>query len=144
LISFRCCGAPPKWAPRGHRHDDNLSVEYRLRSAERRDPGSFVYTPSIEMRNRYRAAAAHDVPRARGQPLAKFATAVFDFEQTAGRCLCWRPDGVAGEVADAAGNVLRILQITQQELTIFDCVESSAQINDVSPALPVSMGYGRL
>jgi hypothetical protein len=145
LISFRCSGAPPKSAPRGHRHDDNLSIEYRLKTGERRDPGSFVYTPSVERRNQYRAATAHDVPRAHGQPLARIGSALFDLEEIGhARCLCWRPDGVAGEVVNPAMRVLRIVQITSQEMTIFDFVEAPAEIDDVSSNLPVSRGYGRL
>jgi hypothetical protein len=141
LIAFRCAAAPPQAAPRGHRHDDNLGVEVRLPAAERRDPGSFVYTPSIEQRNRYRAAAAHDAPRANGQTLSKFGSALFDFEQRAdARCLYWRADGVAGE----AGGVLRIVRLSPTELSIFDCVEAAATLEDPPAPLPVSFGYGRL
>lgn len=141
LISFRCTGAPPEEAPLGHRHDDNLSVEYRLPGAERRDPGSFVYTPSIEQRNRYRSAAAHDAPRANGQSLSKFGASLFDFEQRDdARCLYWRTDGVAGE----AGGVLRIVRLSATELSIFDCVAPPATLEELSAPLPVSHGYGRL
>lgn len=145
LISFRCYDAPPPAAPNGHRHDDNLAIEYRFKSEQRRDPGSYVYTPSIEQRNRYRAAAAHDVPRARNQPLASFGSAVFDLKQSAhAQCLAWRANGVAGEVIGPSGKILRILHISSQQLSIFDCVEPPAEIDDLSPELTVSLGYGRL
>ncbi|HZL30477.1 MAG TPA: heparinase II/III family protein [Pseudolabrys sp.] len=145
LISFRCYDAPPPAAPNGHRHDDNLSVEYRLPSARRRDPGSYVYTPSVAQRNRYRAAAAHDVPRARGKPLTTVGNALFDLKQNAyAQCLCWRATGVAGKVNGPSGEIMRILQISSQQLSIFDCVEPPAEIDDLSPELPVSLGYGRL
>lgn len=145
LISFRCFGAPPLMAPSGHRHDDNLAVEYRFRSTERRDPGTFVYTPSVEQRNRYRAAAAHDVPRICGQSITTVGNALFELKQIAyAQCLCWRPNAVAGEIATSAGKILRILQISGQALAIYDCVEGDAEIAELSPELPVSMGYGRL
>lgn len=144
LVSFRCYGAPHPAAPNGHRHDDNLGVEYRLGAAQRRDPGSFVYTPSIKERNRYRAAAAHDVPRARGQSLAAAGSALFDLKLNAcARCLYWRPDGVAGEVTTPSGTILRILRVSSGRLSIYDCVTPPAEIESLSPALPVSLGYGR-
>lgn len=144
LISFRCAGAAPTHAPRGHRHDDNLSIEYRLKTDERRDPGSFVYTPSIEQRNLYRSAAAHDAPRMRGQPLAKLGSSLFDLEETGhARCLAWRPDGVGGEVTSAAGTILRILRLSSHELAIYDCVRPPAELAALPAPLPLSKGYGR-
>lgn len=144
LISFRCYGAPLPHAPNGHRHDDNLAVEYRLYAAQRRDPGSYVYTPSIEQRNLYRSAAAHDVPRMRGQSLAALGDALFDLKQSAyAQCLAWRTNGVAGEIDSPSGKILRILQISSQQLSIFDCVEHGKLADDLAE-LPVSFGYGRL
>jgi hypothetical protein len=144
LIAFRCADLPPKGAPRGHRHDDNLSLEYRLGASERRDPGSFVYTPSVARRNEYRAAFAHDAPRIEGRSLAQPGTFLFDLDEVAGaHCLCWLPNAVAGEVRAPYGTMLRIVQLSAQELVIFDCV-SAGEIADVLPPLPVSRGYGRL
>jgi hypothetical protein len=145
LISFRCHGAPPPQAPNGHRHDDNLAVEYRLKSAQCRDPGSYVYTPSVEHRNKYRAAGAHNVPRQRGAPLATVGVDLFNLKQRAyARCVYWGADGVAGEITGPSGKILRVLRLTPQALEIYDCVAASAELDVSKPALPVSMGYGRL
>jgi hypothetical protein len=144
LVSFRCHGAPHPAAPNGHRHDDNLGVEYRLGAAQCRDPGSFVYTAGIKDRNRYRAAAAHDVPRVRGQSLAAAGSALFDLKLNAhARCLYWRLDGVAGEVRGPSGAILRVLRISSGQLSIYDCVTPPAEIESLLPAPPVSQGYGR-
>ena len=144
LVAFRCAGAPPKDAPRGHRHDDNLGIEYRLGTADRRDPGSFVYTPSVVHRNAYRSAAAHDVPRIRGVSLVKTSTNLFDLDERAhAQCLYWREDGVAGEVKSISGSILRIVRLSADELAIFDCV-TVGEIADVPAALPGARGYGRL
>jgi hypothetical protein len=144
LVAFRCAGAPPKGAPSGHRHDDNLGIEYRLGSADRRDPGSFVYTPSVVRRNAYRAASAHDVPRIRDVSLVKTSTGLFDLDEAAhAQCLYWREDGVAGEVKCISGSILRIVRLAADELTIFDCV-GFGEIADVPAALPGTSGYGRL
>jgi hypothetical protein len=145
LLSFRCSGAPPATAPRGHRHDDNLAIEYRFKVADRRDPGSFVYTPSIEQRNRYRAALAHDVPRVRGWPVAVVNNALFGLEENGhARCLYWRNDGVAGEIAGRFGRILRILHFTPDHLSVFDCVDDPAGLEDIVTAMPISRGYGCL
>ncbi len=144
LIAFRCAGEPPKGAPRGHRHDDNLGIEYRLGTIERRDPGSFVYTPNVAQRNAYRAASAHDVPRPRGPAFAKTGGDLFSFEEVAyAQCLCWLPDAVAGEVSGPFGSMLRILHLSGQELAIYDCVVPG-EIADIAPPLPTAVGYGRL
>jgi hypothetical protein len=145
LLSFRCSGTPPATAPRGHRHDDNLAVEYRFKAAERRDPGSFVYTPGIEQRNRYRAAGAHDVPRVRGRPVAVIGNAPFDIEERAdARCVYWRQDGVAGEIVGPSGRILRILHLTPDRLSIFDSVDDPAGLEDIAAEMPISRGYGCL
>jgi hypothetical protein len=144
LITFRCASKAPKGAPRGHRHDDNLSIEYRLGHAERRDPGSFVYTPSVARRNEYRAASAHDAPRIRGASLVKTGAGLFDLDELApAQCLYWREDGVAGEVRGPSGTMLRIICLSTDEFAIFDCV-TGGEIADVPPPMPVARGYGRL
>jgi hypothetical protein len=144
LVAFRCAGAPPKLAPGGHRHDDNLAIEYRLDSLVRRDPGSYVYTPSVSQRNRYRSAAAHDVPRRRGQTFAMMSARLFDLNDMApAQCLCWRPDAVAGEIRDQSGTILRIIRITSEALEIFDCVDPG-EISDIADPLPIARGYGKL
>src|SRR5665213_517673 len=97
LVAFRCLKGLAPSAPRGHTHDDNLGIEYRLGPLSRRDPGSFVYTPSVALRNAYRAAAAHDVPRAADWEVAPAGRELFDLAHRAfATCLAWRPDGVAG------------------------------------------------
>jgi hypothetical protein len=144
LVVFRCVGAPPEAAPRGHRHDDNLGIEYRLGSTDRRDPGSFVYTPSVERRNAYRADSAHDVPRVRGVSLADTGASLFELDERAhAQCLYWREDGVAGQVRGEWGSVLRIVHFSTDELAIFDCV-TGGEIGDMPPALRLARGYGRL
>jgi len=144
LVAFRCAGAPPPNAPRGHRHDDNLAIEYRLGPQDRRDPGSYVYTPDANLRNRYRSAQAHDVPRLRGVPLTRFGDPLFDLDEIAhARCLCWRADAVAGEVSGPFGSILRIVRFTSDALEIYDCT-AGGTLEEISAAEPVARGYGRL
>jgi hypothetical protein len=144
LVTFRCAGAPPAAAPRGHSHDDNLAIEYRLGPHDRRDPGSYVYTPDTDVRNRYRSAQAHDAPRLRGVSLTRFGDRLFDLDEVAhARCLCWRADAVAGEVKGPFGAILRIVRLTGDALEIYDCV-TGGTLEEISAAVPVAHGYGLL
>ncbi|RDV03134.1 heparinase II/III family protein [Undibacter mobilis] len=142
MVTFRCAGAPVEGAPRGHRHDDNLGVELRLGDYQRRDPGSFVYTPSVARRNAYRAAVAHDAPRPLGLTIATMKAGLFDLDESGfAHCLCWRPDTVAGELLWAGGSALRVIKFSHQDVRIYDCV-TPGPIADVGPVLPVARGYG--
>jgi Heparinase II/III N-terminus len=145
LVAFRCYQAPPAHAPRGHLHDDNLGLEYRLGNMAKRDPGSYVYTPSISMRNRYRAAGAHDVPRARGKPIAEPTSELFHLNHRGfARCLAWRQNGVAGEISGAWGRVLRVVKFTPEAVIVWDCVDPPDVLEENNPDIALSRGYGRL
>jgi hypothetical protein len=145
FIAFRCVAAPSKDAPRGHMHDDNLAVEYRLGAAEQRDPGSFVYTPSVATRNCYRVAAAHDVPRVVGEPLTRVGSELFYLEQFAfAKCVVWRSDGVAGEIKTVSGRLLRLIKIERGAVCIYDCVDPPVTLAPLSEPPALSRGYGRL
>jgi hypothetical protein len=98
----------------------------------------------VSQRNRYRSAAAHDVPRRRGQTFAMMSARLFDLNDMApAQCLCWRPDAVAGEIRDQSGTILRIIRITSEALEIFDCVDPG-EISDIADPLPIARGYGKL
>ncbi|TAN62445.1 MAG: hypothetical protein EPN20_10965, partial [Magnetospirillum sp.] len=63
FISIRC-GPIGQNGNGGHAHNDQLAVEIEIDGiAWSRDPGTFVYTPDLDARNRYRSALAHFVPR---------------------------------------------------------------------------------
>jgi len=144
LVAFRCLKGLAPTAPRGHTHDDNLGIEYRLGPLTRHDPGSFVYTPSIALRNAYRGASAHDVPRAADWDVAPPGRELFDLSHRAfATCLAWRPDGVAGEIKAPWGRILRLIRFTRAEIVVTDVIEPArafASATDLEP----SKGYGRL
>jgi Heparinase II/III-like protein/Heparinase II/III N-terminus len=145
FIAFRCAPAPPASAPLGHTHDDNLSIEYVLGGARRIDPGSYCYTPSVTLRNRYRGADAHDVVRAEGWEVAAPGADLFALEHTAwARCLAWRPQGVAGEIAGPRGRLARAVVLTEDGVDIWDGVDPPNRLRPIAPQLPAAVGYGRL
>ena len=125
-------------------HDDNLAIEYRFAQDSRRDPGSFVYTPSVTIRNSYRAAAVHDVARVRHAPIAQPGRDLFDLGTRAfASCLAYRPDGVAGEIVGHWGSLKRIIQFAETHVSVWDCVDPPAELDDVSEPPRFSPGYGQ-
>ncbi len=144
LVAFRCWKGPAPGAPTGHSHDDNLGLEYRLGPVESRDPGSFVYTPSVKLRNAYRAASAHDVPRSADWELAKPGRELFVLDHRAfASCLAWGQDGVAGEIQAPWGRILRLIRLTHAEITVTDVI-TPARAFAAHAGLKPSLGYGRL
>lgn len=145
FIAFRCAVKPLANAPRGHAHDDNLSVGYMLGDAVRTDPGSFCYTPSSEIRNLYRSAAAHDVVRAIEWDVVALGENMFDLQSTAfAGCLAWQADGVAGEIATDGRRLLRALKITPTALEIWDAVDALHKLRPIAQPLAMADGYGNL
>jgi hypothetical protein len=66
FLSLRCVQQPPA-GPKGHFHDDQLSVELEVDGVSfTRDPGTFVYTPDVELRNHFRSRDAHFSPVTEG------------------------------------------------------------------------------
>jgi hypothetical protein len=145
FVAFRCAPPPPPEAPLGHTHDDNLAIEYVLDVSRRIDPGSFCYTPSRKLRNRYRGAGAHDVPRAVDWDVAAPGSAVFALDHQAwAQCLAFGATGVAGRLAAPSGTLLRALRLTETGFEIWDGVHPPDRLRPIAPPIEVATGYGRI
>jgi len=145
FFAFRCAPRPSPTAPLGHTHDDNLSIEYAVSGDRRLDPGSYCYTSSLKMRDRYRSAAAHDVVRAVGWDIATMESDPFAINHEAwATCTAWRPSGVAGEVATHRGRLWRAVRVGPSHVEIWDGVSPPNRLRPISEPLPVACGYGRL
>ena len=145
FIAFRCVPAPRSDAPLGHTHDDNLAIEYVVGDAARIDPGTFCYTPSRPLRNRYRGADAHDVVRAADWDVAPAGAAMFALSHAAwATCLAWQPNGVAGEILAPQGRLVRALRLTDTCLEIWDGVAPPDRLRPIKLQIEVADGYGRL
>ncbi len=98
FLAIRCPRREFGEAP-GHCHDDVLAAELQVDGRNLlADPGTFVYTPLPEERNRYRAADAHSVPRPANGPGAELARGLFEIAAIPGaRCLFFGARGFAGE-----------------------------------------------
>jgi hypothetical protein len=143
FVFFRCAPRPPAGAPLGHTHDDNLSVEYRAGGERRIDPGTFCYTPSRALRDRYRSADAHDVVRAFAWDVAPPGAELFRLQHAAwAKCLALRFDGVAGEIVAPRGRLMRALRLTERGLEIWDGVTPPDRLRPIAPQIEVASGYG--
>ncbi len=144
MVVFRCAPPPHPQAPLGHTHDDNLGIEYVLGEARRLDPGTVAYSPSRVLRDRYRAAGAHDVPRAVGWDVAPPGRLLFDLRHAAwATCCAWSPFGVAGEIAAPQGTLYRALRFAGNSLEIWDGVSPPNRLRPVSDGPAPGNGYGR-
>lgn len=142
-VAFRCAPEPPKDAPLGHTHDDNLGVDFRLHGEAKRDPGTFVYTPSRELRNHYRSAGVHDVPRANEWSVTVAGEYLFDICHSGyARCLAWVPDGVAGELVTPNGRLYRAIRFRSDAIEIWDGVEPPGSLKTLPAPTTACHGYG--
>ena len=128
-----------------HAHCDQLAIELVMNGKDRvRDPGSFIYTALPAVRNSYRSANAHHVPRVAGREPANLKRGVFDLRGTAeGECLYFGARGFIGRHAGYGDHVYRIVELADDRIVVRDFTEGSLVIADPSPAsLPFSPGYG--
>lgn len=96
-VCFRC-GVMGKNVIGAHAHNDQLSLEVNIDGEDIvADPGSYLYMPVPEIRNRYRSVTAHFTPQASGVEPSSLDEHVFylDFDNP-GECLYFGPLGVVG------------------------------------------------
>lgn len=128
----------------GHAHNDQLSVELTIEGKDLvRDPGTYVYSAWPSERNRYRSTSAHFTPQRREQEQNSWKEGIaglFSLEHRSyARCLCFTPEGFAGEHQGFDRPVVRVVRLFPKEIEILDFGGDSAAV----AALPFSDGYGR-
>jgi len=145
-LVFRCGRLHPGGSG-GHAHNDQLGIELSIDGkALVRDPGTYLYTPLPDARNRYRSAAAHFAPRVAGVEPADLTQGLFVLaDRTRAACLACGPDGFAGEHHGFGPRVVRVVRIAEDRVEIRDA-SFGAPLVDLSAATPppVSPAYGRL
>lgn len=128
-----------------HAHCDQLGIELVLDGVDRvRDPGTFIYTASLEKRNAYRSATAHHVPRVAGREPANLNLGPFDLRGAAeGECLYFGSKGFIGRHAGYGAWVYRIVALEDDGISVMDYAEGALSLSDPTPVpLPFSSGYG--
>jgi hypothetical protein len=129
-----------------HAHCDQLAIELVVDGEDRvRDPGTFVYTPLPEVRNAYRSAKAHHVPRVPGCEPADLTKGLFDLRGAAeGECLYFGPRGFIGRHNGYGEWVYRLIKLEPDRVTVCDFADGALSIADPTPEpLAFSPGYGR-
>jgi hypothetical protein len=120
-LVVRCGPSGPK-VQGAHAHNDALGITLAIGGRELvADPGSYVYTPLPNARNRYRSAAAHFVPRVAGREPAPLDRGLFVLPDTPGAtCIRFGPEGFAGAHSGFGPPVLRVIRIEEDSVTIED------------------------
>ena len=131
----------------GHAHCDQLGIELVIDGITHvRDPGTYIYTPLPDMRNMYRSARAHHVPRVANREPANLARGIFDLrDHPEGECMYFGPRGFIGRHIGYGSWVYRIVSLSDKEVVIYDFAEGKLAITDPTPErLPFSPGYGHV
>lgn len=144
FLAFRCAPHDRTDAPTGHSHDDNLGIELIINNQDIiRDPGTYVYTSFPELRNSYRSAKTHFVPRAHEFKVADLTPFLFQMKQLMkGRCLVATPSLLAGKLDGPCGKIYRIIEITDKAIKITDAVKGGTLLPPSEP-VEIAIGYGK-
>ena len=139
-LAIRCGGLE---GPSAHLHDDQLSVELSIEGQNLlRDPGSFVYSPSLESRRQYRARATHNGPCPMNYP--DDTGALFRPNPIPrAECLACHDNSFLGRVRIGQKLFFRAISISPQILRIEDFHELDTTLKSYAPP-PLSPIYGVL
>ncbi|WDR02350.1 heparinase II/III family protein [Devosia algicola] len=128
-----------------HAHCDQLAIELLMDGKSlARDPGSYIYTPLPEVRNRYRSVMVHHAPRHLHHEPADLLLGVFDLRESAvGECLFFGDEGFVGRHRGYGFDVYRIVRVCNDRVSIVDFSPDGHHISDPQPdKIDFSSGYG--
>ena len=139
-----------------HAHNDQLAVELVVDGANLiADPGSYLYTPLPDRRNRYRSVGAHFVPRVGSLEPGRLDAGLFalpaDYRAT---CMYYGPSGFAGMHTGFGPRIYRTVEIMPDAILVndfgnanmkpIDPVRRLGAPKDASGSIRFSPGYGRI
>jgi len=139
------CGRLHRQGSGAHAHNDQLAIELWIEGRTLvTDPGTWVYTPLPEERNRYRSVSAHFTPRVAGREPSPIDEGLFVMRDLAhARCLYFGPQGFAGEHRGFGPPVLRAVTIEAERVLVEDGSLGEPLVR-LETLLPVSNKYGCL
>ncbi len=111
----------------GHAHNDQLAIELQLAGKDIIvDPGTYIYTPVPEIRNKYRSVRAHFAPRpVNAKEPGRLDLGLFRLgDEAKAECLYADDHTFAGRHFGFGSPVYRMIKITQEKLIITDWIES--------------------
>ncbi len=139
------CGRIHPLSPGAHAHNDQLAIELWIGGRKLvTDPGTWVYTPLPEERNRYRSVAAHFAPRVAGREPSRLDEGLFFVRDTSqAGCHYFGSLGFAGEHRGFGAPVLRAITFEADRLIVEDGSFGEPLVRlEAEPPLPVSNKYG--
>ena len=136
------CGSFGQNGNAGHAHNDQLSVELFIEGRQIFvDPGTYLYTPCPELRNRYRSALAHVRPVYEHDPDGRrLRSSLFHMpDATPGQCLAL----TSRSILCAHDGIALLVEINENSVRLSATGKSGkVRFNTQSP--PFSPGYGKL
>ena len=148
FLSIRC-GSVGQLGNGGHAHNDALSIELQIDGENQIiDPGSYLYTPSPEIRNAYRSVKAHFAPTVDQREPNPIDHRLFQMEDRAeAECLYFGENGFVGMHTGYGSPVYRLIQVEEDRLIIKDGIDGPQKLTLLDPlnptnGLPFSSGYG--
>jgi len=146
FVALRCAGHARADAPSGHTHDDNLAMELQIDGQDVIvDPGSYLYTAFPAIRERYRRAGAHFVPRPADHCAVSPGGELFALRHCArATCLYCGPAGLAGRLDAPGWRAWRVIELLPGVLRVTDACEPGALAPVPAKPPAISNGYGKL
>ncbi|GAP09590.1 heparinase II/III-like protein [Bellilinea caldifistulae] len=138
------CGSKGQNGLGGHAHNDQLSVELTIGDVDiYRDPGSYLYTPFPEIRNRYRSVKAHFAPRYGDAEPGDLYSDLFSIGgDPQSKVLYFGRYGFLGRHDGFGFPVFRHIEILETQVVITD-FSPHVQLSKIFPEkVPFSPAYG--
>jgi len=129
-----------------HDHCDQLAIELVVDGQTlARDPGTFVYTASPNLRNRYRSVRAHHAPRHSDMEPTDLSAGIFDLRgAAAGECLYFGARGFVGRHQGYGFDIYRLIRFDNDCIEVIDFSPDGHAVGDPTPGpIAFSQGYGR-
>ena len=147
-LAIRCGGEKITY-PRGHHHNDQLSIELWIsKKCIIGDPGSYIYVALEEKRNQYRSVSAHFTPQVISKEPSSLQKGLFQLgPPTKAECLHFSESGFVGRHIGYGDWIWRNIKINNDSIEIFDLIDSTQHVlknnDDILRDAPLfSSGYG--
>jgi hypothetical protein len=156
------CGPVGQGGRGGHDHNDQLSFELVVAGQDCAvDPGTYLYTPDPQARNRYRSATAHSGPFLDDADAGGLSAGLFELVGgRPGECLEAGPAGFTGQVGTSPSIYRRRIVFSDDSIRVIDEVPRRAATGRATSTVvtvaelaagphpwgrppPYSPGYGR-
>ena len=141
------CGEVGQKGNGGHAHNDQLSITLRIDGVDLiRDPGTYLYTPLPEERNRFRSTRVHFTIQKGGEeqnPFYSYRGGLFSLkeEKTFATVLYLTRTGIVMEHRGFGDKVYRVIEILDHEVHVRDY---GKEITRIRGDMDYSDGYGKL